>query len=377
MKLQSVTLLILTVFFSFQNKKESITRMNQPSISAGIGKIVPVVIDFKDTLLCDTLFIHYNSNKTPVKYSRPVVTSVCIDGKCRLVNIELFWNITGRYLGFKIPEGEFLSKTEHKPFNAKEYNRLHKLLSDPNSPLANYSLKELVPPIDSIKNKVDAVSSATIAAVLDYIVDGAVYTTYSLWHIANGSTKREVEKLSSKKLNSEMVLEILESENLNDKVWVLNHISGQMEITAELQSKLIKIISGDDIYLTERSLNALKPASLTPGLQLQLAGIFMNSKFIQKRLILQKLKEATNINTEITEMLSAELKTFNGTLVKTVLELYKLHNVKDDYTVSEITTLLKHENRYISKQAYKYLESLNTSDKKTLKALEKYKSKIS
>ncbi len=307
--------LFFILLLSFQNEKKKIRRMNTSTISGEIDKIVPQTIDFKDTIPNDTLLIYFDTENCPVKYSRKIIVGVCVDSECRLVNIELFWNITGRYLGFELHKGEFLSKTEHSPFKPEDYDLLHKLLSDPLSALAHYSIEELVPASDSTKIEIDVVSSATISAVLDYIVEGAVYTTYTLWHIVYGPTKREIEKLTIGKLNSELILKILDSNNLDDKIWVLNHIPNSVEITPELQNKFMEMIAGNDIYLAERSLNALKPESLTDDIQIKLINAFTETGFLLKRMIIQKLKQAPQLNIEVTTTLSSQLITMNGTLV--------------------------------------------------------------
>ena len=153
------TFIVAFLAFLFQENGQSIIRMNVPSVPGDISEIIPQYIDFNDTLHSDTLLIHLNKEGNPVRYSRRLVTGVCIKGECRLVKLELLWNITGRYLGFIIPEGEFLSKTEHVKFNADEYTRLHNILEDSNSPLANYSIEELVPVKDSTKKKTGPGSS--------------------------------------------------------------------------------------------------------------------------------------------------------------------------------------------------------------------------
>ena len=54
-----------------------------------------------------------------------------------------------------------------------------------------------------------------------------------------------------------------------------------------------------------------------------------------------------------------------------------MHAIKDEYSISEVAKLLKNENRYISNQAFKYLDSVENLDKKTQKAIEKYEKKNS
>lgn len=349
--------------------------MLPPTIHSEIKEIVPKYIDFKDTIPNDTLLIHLDEDGIPVKYSREIITGVCIDGECRLVRIDLFWNITGRYLGFELPPGEFLSKTEHVHFTPQEYDRLHELLTDRNSALANYSLDELVPQKDSSSQKVDAVSSATIAAVLDYIVKGAVYTTYTLWHIVYGPAKREIEKLSTEILNPEIILKILKSEQLDDKIWVLNHMSDNIELNPELLAEIMELISGKDVYLAERALHALKKEALNFEVQNELVKVFMNSGFLQKRLIIQKLKEAEKLNPEVTGLFSQNISQFNGILVKNTLEMFNYHQVEDETLNAQVAALLAHENRYIAAQAFRFLDSANVTNRKTQKQIEKYRRK--
>lgn len=374
MKITGVILLFLLFTFSV-NEKVEINRFNTPAFKGKVEKIIPVIAEINDTIPNDTLHVYYTADNIPVKYSRKIITGVCIKGECRMVDIELFWNITGRYLGFRLPPGEFLSKTEHVKFEPKEYDRLHVLLNDHQSALANYRLDELVPEKDTAKQKVDALSTATIAAVLDYIVEGAVYTTYTLWHIIYGPTKREIERLTSEKMDSRLALKIFESDNIRDKVWCLNHISADVYITAELQSQLMKFILGEDVYLAERALNALKPELIDSDIQRELASAFKNAGFLQKRLILQKFKEVNNPKPEIFVLLTSDIQNLNGSLVKILLDLLEWHQINNLAMANEICDLLKNENRYIANNAYHFLTNANITDKKIQKQLEKYKKK--
>ncbi|MCG6190990.1 hypothetical protein [Maribellus maritimus] len=364
----------LLLFFQVvtETKHPEITRLHQPSFPEQTEKIIPHYINFSDTIHSDTLYEYVAKSGFPVMYSRKIPTAVCIDDECRPVNIELYWNNTGRYLGYKLPEGEFLSKTKHKPFVAEEYDRLHALLGDPLSALAHYSISELVKTKDTTNTGVDAVSTATIAAVMDYIVPGAVYTSYTLWHIVYGETKRETELRTSKKLNSEQVIKFLDTDALEDKVWVLNHFPKDMQISDGLLTKLLKLISGDDIYLAERALYVIRPEKLTKDVQLQLIQRFRKSGYLQKKLIAEKLSEAPVLAPETTELLANELENLNALLVKNVLDLFQNQEVENIQVNNEVALLLKNENRYIASHALKFLESRQMLDKKISRQINKY-----
>ena len=377
MKIKFWQILFLSVcIFSFQNKEKSISRINEPELFAAAKHKIPHLINFQDTIPNDTLFEFVDKNNQPLYYSRKILSGVCVSGECRLVNIHLFWTITGRYLGFEMPPGEFLSRAKHKPFFPDDYDRLNTLLGDPLSPLAHYSINDLVPPVDSSKAKVDAVTSATIAAVLDYIVKGAVYTTYTLWHIVYGQTKREVEHITAQRLTPQLTMQLLNSKNVDDQVWALNHIPGKIEIDQKLLNKIMENIAGKDVYLAERSLNVLPPEILNnENVQEQLGDIFAHSGFLQQRLILEKLKAAPSLHPVLLHQLSGELDETNGILIKLMMELFIKKKVNDNTVVADARQLLKHDNRYIANQALKYLETLDNTDRKTERSIEKFKRK--
>lgn len=347
-------------------------RMNQPSISSEIATVIPRIIEFNDTIPNDTLFEYVSAENFPVMYSRKIATGVCIKGECRPVQLELYWDCTGRYLGFRLPAGEFLSKTEHVKFGDAEYDRLHEMLGNRQSALATYAYQDLVK-ARAKNNSVDAVTSATMSALLAYIVEGAVYTTYTLWHIVYGQTKREVENITVAKLTTESTYEILNSDLSEDKIWMLNHFPKSIEFTPELRDKLLEYISGNDAYLTERALNALPAVQLTDSVQQQLSEIFNTSGQIQKRYILQKLDEANELNPVAAENLSTVVSTLNLSLARQVLELLTHKKIDNKLVSDNVSVLLENNNRNISELSYKFLENKINLSRKAQRSLEKYR----
>ena len=132
-----------------------------------------------DTSAQDSLFLFRTSDNIPLKYFRNIHTGVCFDNKCRELDIIIYWNITGRYLGFELPEGEYLSKHEHEPFTEHEYKRLNELLTDYSLPLGGISFEKLLKVSESETGLVDGISGATPTEVANIVVKGAAYTTYT------------------------------------------------------------------------------------------------------------------------------------------------------------------------------------------------------
>lgn len=331
-----------------------------------------------DSIANDTLYQVLSKEGSPVSYYRKVRTSVCFDNKCRLLKCVIHWNITGRYLGFELPKGEFLSKAEHKEFTPAEYNRLSLLLADQQSPLDNLSYSELAPHPKTIgtDDEVDGVSSATAKNVLDYVVEGAAYTTYKMWHVVYGPTQVQVAAQTEKILTSDLILKILESPDLNDRLWALNHIRGIVKITPVLEAKLLDLIGGTDYNLAERAINAFENTDLTSdSLQHLLYIRFKDANYAIKKLIIARFKDAPSLSVALEKKLAESMKSLNGELVSNILETFVKHKASNHETVLNVAYLLQNPNVFISQKAYKYLESLNIQDESIKKQMKEYTSK--
>ena len=160
---------------------------------------------YRDTMGNDSLFWIKSNENIPIHYFKYVATEVCFDSECRLLNITVFWNITGRYLGFELPKGEFLSKHDHEPFSNDEYERLNDLLADPNLSLGGISFEKLIEIPETESDSIDGISGATTKEVSEMVVKGAAYTTYTLWNIVHGPTKDSVANLTETQLSPDLI----------------------------------------------------------------------------------------------------------------------------------------------------------------------------
>ncbi|MGV3508900.1 MAG: hypothetical protein ACO1N7_06380 [Sphingobacteriaceae bacterium] len=365
-------LTVLMIVSAFYNGEE--IRYFQPStVSLKLDHVKAYALDFQDSISNDTLYQMTSREGHPIAYFRKIQTDICFDKKCRKLDIHLYWNITGRYLGFGLPEGEFLSKTDHEHFTEKEYMRLNEILANPRSPIAHFTYNQLVlkPAFGNLK--VDGVTSATLPAVLDHIVQGAAYTTYKMWHIIYGSTQNEVEKATIRLLSPELVSLILESPDESDKMWALNHINGYVKLTPELMNKVICFIHNDNYSLSERAIAATNPTNLTSkSSQLLLLDRFFETGYSLKKLIIDKLQTAPSLNASVKASLVKHLVSFNGEILVRVLKVFKQHKINEVDSYRKIAELLNHENYFISKNVYDFLKAEEINDPQVEKALNVY-----
>ena len=369
----AVALAGILVLCAFQNGGK-ISYFASITVSHKPGAIKPIYVDFNDSTFNDTLYQVRSREGYPVSYFRKIKSSVCFDKECRLLDIVLYWNITGRYLGFELPEGEFLSKSEHEPFQPWEYERLHRILADPESPIVTFSFEQLaLKPAIKLAG-VDAISSPTPPAVAEHVVQGAAYTTYKLWHFIYGPTQQHIRDLTREALSPRLAGEILDSPDDTDKMWILNLFTGEAALSPELSRRVVALIDDRNYSLAERAVNAIhKPELRAPALQLSLLHKFYEADYSLKKLLIDKLREAPALSDQVKKSLAKNLHQQNGEILRRVLEVFKQHQVLDKDTLLQVSALLQHENAFIARKAFDFFQQVEVKDPEINTRISKYK----
>ena len=365
-------IMVFTLFSSFREGKENWKYTQRPTIISSSSETH--IVAYKDTLSDDSLYLVRIKEYIPTYYFRKIATEVCFDNQCRLLDITVFWNITGRYLGFELPDGEFLSKYDHEPFVASEYEKLNELLADPMLPLGDISFEKLIEIPDTVVHLVDGLSGATSQDVSKIVVKGAAYTTYTLWNIVYGPTRDFVAHHTEKQLTPELINLILKSSDISDLVWALNRIDENSELGSRLTSTLLNLISGEDFSLTYNTINSISSVHLElDSLQLGLFSKYEKVNHSVQKMIIDKLMDAPYLHPEIVTNSRNFLNQLNGKQLGDILNLYSNHSVYDLETCLAVAEILQNDNRFISRKAYDFLETSQTSDKEVSMMMREYK----
>jgi WD40 repeat protein len=370
-------LLMFCVLSSYSQEEMPKVYRQSSTVEKTLDTTGSTIVVYKDSLSPEPICLRISDRNIPLHYFKNINAEVCFDKECRLLDIILYWNITGRYLGFELPKGEFLSKFEHEPFNEEEYQRLNELLSDASLPFWNISFDQLIARKESQSEEVDGVSGATNPNIAEMVVKGAAYTTFKLWNLLYGPTYDRISHITEQLLTPDLISLILQSPDISDRTWALDRITPKIEINGELQTSLLNIISGDDYFMAYSAINAILRVHLnsTP-LQLGLFSAYQTESHSIRKMILQKLLEAPFLSPEIVSLSKSLLSELNGQQLEDFLNLYRHHQIKDVETLREIAKILDNKNKYISKKAYHYLLDLNSNDTVILKHLRDYKEKI-
>ncbi|MBM1107036.1 hypothetical protein JQC67_12865 [Aurantibacter crassamenti] len=364
--------LLSLVLTSFLKEKKHIKYMQVATIESSAADEPTRVVSFKDSSNQEIIFLRQSNDAVPLQYYKQVKGEVCDDDACRLLDIIVYWNITGRYLGFELPKGEFLSKYDHDPFSESEYQKLHSILADESLPLDKVSFEKLLEQPENSKN-VDAHSGATSKNIANMVVKGAAFTTYKLWNTVNGSTMDLVSEFTEKQVTPSLLNRILNSVDVTDKEWALQRIDKLKELTPALETRLLEFVAGDDFYLSYTAINGiitnhLKSASLQNGL----FASYENANHSIQSAIIKKLKESPFLSVEVIQTSRTLLPNLNGQQLDDLLQLYTKHSVNDAKTYTAVAGILENKNKYISNKAYVFLISLELNDAKINALLNAY-----
>lgn len=186
-------------------------------------------------------------NGQPNHYVSYIFTPVCNTGECLPVYINIYWDLSGKYQRFDFDDGAILTKLDHVPFTPEDYTLLDEILREPDprflevskhSEPANPSLSQgdVSPssPSPSSANKVfqtkyemvDGITGSTLPEQTAKFVPGALYTTYTLWGLANDHQQKMADYTLAQVLPTHRNY-LLEHAELNCQDFVLDELAKQ------------------------------------------------------------------------------------------------------------------------------------------------------
>lgn len=323
----------------------------------------------------DSLFLRQTSEGTPKSFYQHYSTGVCFDNQCRPLDIILHWSISGRYLGFEMPKGEFLSKTDHDPFTRKEYLQLNEILSNADLPFKDIKYHELMNQPESSTESADAISGATSERIKDIVVKNAAYTTYKLWKLVYGESQKFIEQYTEKHLNNSNLLTVLNSQDRDDIFWGLTHMKDTLSFSIPIKNRLLSLIQSDDYYLSYNAVHAIPKTYLNDSdfLENLFLSYLNTSDASTKNIIFNKLKAAPGLSQNLVVKSRQTIPTMTPQEISSVLKLYEKHHINDLETCKVLVGILENKNNYISKKAYDFLIKIQTDDEFIAERLKAYK----
>ncbi len=339
-----------------------------------IEKFSRVLINFNDTIPNDSLTIYYSGINEPLAFSRDIHTAVCMDSLCRLVDITLFWEITGRYLGFQLPPATELTKKKHVPFTEMDYNRLNEILGDSTSQLGFYTPAE-IHPVKPVNIKTDGISGATIPDLEPWIVPEAAYTSYTLWHLTYGSTPDSIVAYTKKHFVSKSLInKLLESKDAFSQMKGLQWIDQTNGSCSQFIGPALNILHNGQFNASGLALKYLVNCNFgEETLQNEVIQLLDNEDFRIKNSAIEYLRHSEKLYQSVAKEMIKKTQSDNYYLVNVILSLIEKKYQPDFEDQIRLSTLLNSQSGSVANRVYIFLLNLPSKSPGLAKQLNRFK----
>lgn len=203
-----------------------------------------------------TLKLALDERGQPKYFFRNIFTPVCYTNECKPVYINFYWDLLGNYQRYDLPEGKVLTKVDHDEFKEADYQKLQDILAQSNSIFADLEMEDLITKgTDKLADSVDAKAGATLKTIKNQVIDGAVYTCYTLWRIAYGKAVPEMRKITESYTSDTLLHRFLASSNHNYQYWAMEKvINKDGAVKKEFENDIETIIAGKNGFIAKYAL---------------------------------------------------------------------------------------------------------------------------
>lgn len=311
--------------------------------------------------------LKYDPAGLPESYFCHVNTPVCEEGLCKLMIIDVYWDVLGNFLKYELPPHEPLTKFDHLPFTEADHVQLKKILSDRASILRDYPVRDLVDQrVVRKSDVVDAVSAATRAEVKDAIVSGAVYSTYVLWHIVNGPIADRIAAYTKPMFTEKLLDKMFQSGNLHYQYFALH--AYPLKDSLKYLPGVIRLVKEGVSYVPYFAIEKIPVSVWTiDKYQVELLAHFANADFELQNAFLNKIS-GINLSGDAMDLLVRAFGKITDKQLLKVLQIVDYNKTRiTPYATRELTDLCGHADSEIAALANSIVKAV----KKTGQQVEK------
>ncbi|MDG2170189.1 MAG: hypothetical protein P8L44_19945 [Opitutales bacterium] len=252
----------------------------------------------------ESIYLYYNEHSQPDYYFQKVYTPVCRDSECKSVRLTIRWDLLGKYQGYYLDDGLTFTKLDHDSFTEQEYARLHSILADEQSILGSYTSKDIAEllkqdsPVDA-STEVHALSGATPEEIRSEIIEGALYTCHTLWHLCRGETDDlMLDYTKQYLLDDEFVHQLLLSGNIEYIKFGLDHLEDFNP--QKLYPDIVQSIRDNDTFVSSQIVEYLSHDLICDGEFIsQLWASFSKLGYLPQRQLLNKMAHCDKISSSV------------------------------------------------------------------------------
>ena len=352
----------------------------QPSFTEPVQKFQVQLNDpiHQSGQLTKLLVSHRDINGDISGYSMVVDSVVCLDVKCEVIPVTLYWDVMGNYRRYRLPDGGQLTKTDHVPFTPADYEKLHQILGNKHSLLKVISKDQIVEPSVAMKTGVDSVSYATPLSMQNAVMAGAAYTCYTLWHWAQGESVQVIRRLTAQSASSEQLLDLYLTGEMEKVVFALEQLEQRKAYSDEILDRIAEAIPSldDAIDIPLYFLAKASAADHTPRVSNAVINTFGKLNKFQREKVLEFLiKNPLPMNDGFYDDLiqfSPDLESYYE--VHLMLSLNEEYNSDSKKLHQFASAWLDNNNFLIARRAYWFLSKITLSPSQSV-AIEAFRKK--
>ncbi|GAB3899898.1 hypothetical protein GCM10028803_21830 [Larkinella knui] len=349
-----------------------------PADASAIGKKPEKIREFTITendTTTYTLKLAFDENDQPSYFFRNIFTPVCLTGECKPVYINFYWDLLGNYTRYDFPPGEVLTKMDHREFKQEDYDKLQDILSRPNSLLKDVAMEDLVGKgTENLADSVDAKAGATLKTVKNEVIDGAVYTCYTLWHIAHGPVVDEMLKITESYKSEPLLHQFLTGTNHFYQYWAMERVIDKSgNVAASFNPDLQQIIRGKNVFTARYALQKLTDAYFfDPNRQIWLWKTYQMAPYPLQLMILKKLTKIP-FRAPLAEMTAQDLTKTNSEQFALLLKLLAAQPKLPEKALQTLAAQLAGPNPEYAAEIYRVLKDFRPKNRAVLAKMNAYK----
>lgn len=241
-----------------------------------------------------TLNLALDKAGRPKYFFRNIFTPVCNTGECKPVYINLYWDLLGNYLRYDLPGGEILTKTDHRDFKEEDYRKLQEILAKESSIFSELKMEDLVVKgTENISDSANIRTGATLKTIRNEVIEGAVFTCYTLWHLAHGATTSQIQNITRSLETPAMLHSFLQSGNHHYQYWAMDKVmDAEGKVRKGYEEDIAGVIGGKNIFTARYALQKVHPDYFLPAKrQDALWTVYGKAAYPLQMVILKKLAD--------------------------------------------------------------------------------------
>jgi hypothetical protein len=266
------------------------------------------------------------------------------------------------------PPDKPLTKKEHIPFDEEDYAKLDRILHDRSSILATQSLAFLATPVEEtspanpggddsgIDGGIDGWSGATPLTVRESVVEDAAYTSWVMWHWANGPIVAKLRGITGQSCTPDYLKYLLGCDDRSCVDFALKYVMEHHATDAQYMEAVFPILESGDREHILLALDYLSGAATDKkDLHARLIESCCRMKNTYSPIVLDHFAADPNLPQSTLEGLTARLDQLPYFQIHLILRMLEQRKAFSPKTQADVARLLSSDNFFIARRACEHL----------------------